>query len=255
MAIITFVSDYGYSDFYVAAVKAKILNHNPNLLIIDISHNIEHFNLAHGSFTLKSVYRDFPEGTVHLASVNSAEAGRFIAMKLDGHYFVGPDNGLFSLISDNQPELTVELPPSPSSTFPSAAVMAEAAAKLAGGESIDKVGSPTTDYVKLIGRLVKATRKQISGNVIRVDHYGNLITNIEKKVFEFLNKDDDYTIVFGRERFRKINLSYHETEPGDCFILFNSIGLLEIGINKGNAGELLGLGYDSPVHILFNAEK
>lgn len=255
MAIITFVSDYGYSDFYVAAVKAKIISHNPSLRIIDISHSIEHFNLAHGSFTLKSVFREFPEGSVHLASVNSADVDRFIAIKLDGHYFVGPDNGLLSLISENPPEQVVELSSSPMATFPSAAIMAEAAARLAGGEPIEKVGAPATEYVRLIGRQVKATRKQISGNVIRVDQYGNLITNIEKKVFEFLNKNNDFTIVFGRERFRKINRSYHETEAGDCFILFNSIDLLEIGINKGNAGELLGLGFDSPVHILFNTEK
>lgn len=254
MAIITFVSDYGYSDHYVAAVKAKIISHNPELRIVDISHNIEHFNLAHGSFVLKSVFREFPAGTVHLASVNSADVNRYIALKLEEHFFVGPDNGLFSLISDQLPDQVVELPSS-ASVFPSFTTMAGAAARLASGESLDKIGSPISEYERMIGRQVKATRKQISGNVVRVDHYGNLITNIEKKVFDILNKDNDYTIVFGRERFRKINLTYSETEAGDCFVLFNSQGFLEIGINKGHARDLLGLGFDSPVHVIFNAQK
>jgi S-adenosyl-L-methionine hydrolase (adenosine-forming) len=250
MAIITFVSDYGYKDHYVAAVKAKIVNHNPNLHIIDINHNIEHFNLAHGSFTLKSVFRDFPAGTVHLAAINDAASRRFIALELEGHFFVGADNGLFSLISEQAPTTIVELSSS-DSTFPAMDVLAEVAARLASGEDLNAIGKPTTEYRQLLGRQVKATRKQISGHVIHVDTYGNLITNIEKKVFDILNKDNNFTIVFGREKFRRFNQTYNDTEAGDCFVLFNYLGLLEIGINNGNAHELLGLDFDSPVSILF----
>jgi S-adenosyl-L-methionine hydrolase (adenosine-forming) len=251
MAIITFISDYGNKDHYVAAVKAKIISHNPELRIVDISHNIEHYNLAHGSFILKSVFREFPLGTVHLAAVDETSSSRFIALALEGHYFIGADNGLFALISDKAPGEIVELP-SATSTFPSLTILAEASARVASGEPLQAIGQPTTEYRQLIGRQVRATKKQISGHVIRVDHYGNLITNIEKKVFDLLSDGKDYSIVFGREKFKRFNQSYHETEAGDCFVLFNSLGLLEIGINNGNANELLGQGFDSPVNILFS---
>jgi S-adenosyl-L-methionine hydrolase (adenosine-forming) len=251
MAIITFVSDYGYKDHYVAAVKARILNHNPKLNIIDISHNIEHFNLAHGSFTLKSVFRDFPAGTVHLAAINDAASKRFVAIEIENHFFVGPDDGLFSLISDHPPTRVVELP-STASTFPALAVLAEAAARLASGEDLEAIGKATPEFQRLLGRQVRATKRQINGHVIRIDGYGNLITNIEKKDFEILSKGIEFTIVFGREKFRWLNQAYTDTEAGDCFVLFNAQNLLEIGINHGNAHELLGLDFDSPVSILFD---
>ena len=86
---------------------------------------------------------------------------------------------------------------------------------------------------------------------MRVDNYGNLITNIAKYDFDILSKDKNYTIQFGSEKVRRIQTEYHQVEQGDCFVLFNSLGLLEIGINKGNGSELLGLQYDSPVNITF----
>ena len=106
--------------------------------------------------------------------------------------------------------------------------------------------------MRKIDRKFRATKKQISGNVIRVDHYGNLITNIEEEVFKILHKDRSFYIQFGRERVEKISLPYDEVDDGECFVIFNDLGLLEIGINKGNASKLLGLKYDSPINILFD---
>lgn len=251
MAIITFLSDYGNNDHYVSAVKAKIISHNPNLQIIDISHNIEHFNLIHGSFVLKSVFRDFPAGTIHLVAINESSTSRQIAIRLEDHFFIAADNGFLSLVSDKQADEIVELSAS-SFTFPAKAVMATAAARLATGESLQSLGTPVSEYCRLMNRQVRATKKQINGHVIHVDQYGNLITNIDKPTFEALNKNNDFTILVGREKFRKLNSTYTDTEAGDCFILFNHLGLLEIGINHGNANQLLGLDFDSPVNILFN---
>jgi S-adenosylmethionine hydrolase len=104
----------------------------------------------------------------------------------------------------------------------------------------------------MLNRQVKATRKIIAGHVMRVDNYGNLITNILKHDFEILSKGKSFTIHFGGEKARRIQTDYHQVEQGDCFVLFNSLGLLEIGINKGNGSELLGLKYDSPVNVTFD---
>jgi len=255
MALITFMSDFGRNDHYVAAVKAKILSINPSLRIIDISHEIEPFNLAHGAFVLRSVFRDFPKGTIHLVALDdhTGSNNRCLVFKMEDHIFVGPDNGIFSLLTEVEPAMIAELfaGQDAHSSFLAKTVLAKATAMLASGSSLNDVGSFTKDYVRKVDRKFRATKKQISGNVIRIDHYGNLITNIEEEVFNILRKDRKYLVHFGRERVEKVNIFCHESEDGECFVLFNDMGLLEIGINKGNASRLLGLKYDSPVNIIF----
>ncbi len=256
MAIVTLLTDSGESDHYVAAIKAKILSTNPGLTIVDISHQVEPCDIAHGAYVLRSVFRDFPKGTVHLTAVHAtgdAESA-YLALQLEDHYFVGIDNGLLGLVSDKQHQNLIELNSinAITTSFPERDILAPAAARLASGVSISTLGKPLEDFRKLVSRRVKATRKQILGHVIRVDRFGNLITNIDKTDFDILSKDKGFTVQFGGEKFRRIHTNYHQADQGDCFLLFNSAGLLEIGIYKGNANELLGLGYDSPVNVLFD---
>lgn len=255
MAIVTLLTDSGESDHYIAAIKGRILSVNPNIRIVDISHHIRLFDIGHAAYVLRSVFREFPKGTVHLVGVDAAgsrgDAG--IMVQLEDHFFIGSDNGLFSLISDRPPEKVWELNTENPilTTFPEMEVFAQAAASVASGHDPNDIGKPISDLKRLIDRQVKATRKQITGHIIRVDHFGNLITNIPKEAFEILSKNKAYTIQFGGEKFRRIYSTYHQAEQGECFIVFNSRHFLEIGIFKGNAAELLGLGYDSVVNILF----
>lgn len=256
MAIVTLLTDSGERDHYVAAIKAKILSVNPGLNIVDISHKIAPCDIAHGAFVLKSVFRDFPKGTVHLVGVDATgnRGDVPIAIQLEDHFFVGVDNGLFGLISQKPEQALVELNKvNPiATTFPEKDIFAPAAARLASGVAISGLGVALPLFKKMTDRHVKATRKQISGHVIRVDNFGNLITNIPKDAFDTLSKGKNYTVQFGSEKLRRIHTNYHQTEQGECFLLFNSLGLLEIGIYKGNACELLGLSYDSPVSITFD---
>ena len=255
MAIVTLLTDAGESDHYIAAIKARILSVNPAIHIIDISHEIRAFDIGHAAFVLRAVFRDFPPGTVHLVGVDAAgnRGEAFIAIKLEGHFFVGSDNGLLSLISEQAPESiwALDHPLSGQTTFPEKEIFAPAAAKLAMGMNPSEIGKPLPDFKRLTDRQVKATRKQITGHIIRVDHFGNLITNIPKQTFDILSKDKSYTIQFGGEKFRRIHAAYNQAEQGECFIVFNSLDFLEIGIFKGNASELLGLDYDSVVNIIF----
>ena len=256
MAIITLLTDSGESDHYVAAVKARILSINPGLNMIDITHKIASCDIAHGAYVLKSAFRDFPNGTVHLVGVDSSgnKEEIFLALQLEDHFFVGVDNGLFGLISDKTHQQVVQLNSvNPiQTTFPEKDILAPAAAKLASGVTITTLGKPLTSFRKSMNRLVKATKRIIAGHVVRVDNYGNLITNIAKVDFEILTKGRTFTIQFGGEKFRRIHTNYYQTEQGDCFLIFNSQNLLEIGIYKGNASELLGLQYDSPVNVTFD---
>ncbi|MEJ7646558.1 MAG: SAM-dependent chlorinase/fluorinase [Chryseolinea sp.] len=256
MAIVTLLTDSGESDHYVAAIKAKVISINPGIRVEDISHRIEPSDIAHAAFVLRAVFRDFPPGTVHLVGVDATgnRDDGFIALQLEDHFFVGCDNGLFGLISDKQHQQLVELNAiNPiTTTFPERDIFAHAACKLASGVSITNLGKPKPAFRKMIDRQVKATRKQITGSIIRVDGMGNLITNISRDTFAVLSKDKAYTLQFGGEKFRRVHTQYNQADQGECFIVFNSLNLLEIGIYKGNASELLGLGYDSTVNIMFD---
>jgi S-adenosylmethionine hydrolase len=255
MGLITFTSDFGEEDHYVAAVKATMLKVFPGIQIVDVSHQINPFDIAHGAFVIRSVFRDFPPGTIHLIAVDTSYAPdqRFIIIKLEDHFFLGPDNGILSLISDREPSdvYVIDVQPEQAGSAPGRDVLGLAAAMLAKGTVMEELGHPCTEYTQLLGRQLKATKKQIAGNVIRVDHYGNLITNIEREIFRMLHQGRPFQVKFGKETSARIHGFYTAVEPGECFVIFNSLGLMEIGINKGNAAELLGLGYDSPVLINF----
>lgn len=258
MAVITFLSDFGTADHYVAAVKAAIISKSPQQLITDISHDIRPFDIAHAAHVLKQVYLDFPEKTVHLVAVDSMRnESKALAIELDGHFFVGFDSGLFSLISSNKPSQICYLE-TVETTFPAKHVLADAALALAKGKRIKEVGTPGESMVELFSRQLKVTKREIAGNVVSVDHYGNLITNITKEEFDTIRKINGvrvkYVIRFGRESFTEVNQFFTDVESGDCFVLFNSSGDLQIGINKGNASELLGLSVDAPVIIEFSSE-
>ncbi len=255
MPLVTLLTDSGEIDYYTAAIKAKILSVNPGLRMEDISHKIAACDIGHGAFVLRAVFRDFPKGTVHLVGVDAAgnKGDGFIALQLEDHFFVGVDNGLLGLLSDKPHQALVELNTiNPiETTFPEKEILAPAAAKLASGVSITDLGKPRVSFKKMTDRHVRATKKNILGQIVHVDHFGNLITNIQREAFEMLSKGKTYTIHVGGEKFRKIHTNYHQADQGDCFLFFNSLGLLEIGIYKGNANELLGLTYDSPVNVIF----
>jgi len=258
MALITFTSDFGDGDYYVPAVKAKMLSINPQLNIIDISHSINTYDIAHAAFILRAVYKGFPKGTIHLMALNGTSnmTDGFIGIKLEDHIFVGPNNGVLSLLTDQDPGIIVQFADIhlKDSIFPTKDILAPIAAKVASGAAIHDFGSPLMQMKKMIPRQFKATRKQIIGHVVRVDNYGNLLTNISKEIFDKLNPGK-FSIEFSRESLTNLNKTYDHVEPGDCFAIFNSLELLEIGINHGHGADLLGLRLDSPVFINFFPEE
>ncbi len=258
MALVTILSDFGDNDFYLPAVKASMLAVNPQLNIIDISSRIQAFDLAPAAFLLRSVFREFPKGTVHLVAMQTTKglSDGFIGIKLEEHIFIGPNNGILSLLADQEPGIMVRFADQHirESSFPEKEILAPIAAKVASGASIHDFGGPLDHLKKLISRQTKVTREEILGHVLHVDGYGNLITNIRQSDFEKLNPGS-YTIGFNREKLNRLNKRYDEVEPGDCFVIFNSLGLLEIGINQGNGSGLLGLKHDSAVYVTFHSNN
>lgn len=256
MALITFTSDFGTTDHYVATVRAAILSEDQSQQVIDISHQIKPFDISHAANVLKRSFSEFPKGTVHMVAVDAIrDRSTPVALELEGHFFVGFDSGLFSLISEKEPDHVVGLE-KVDSTFLAKDLLASVALRLAKGGRLSDLGKPFESLKRLLGRQLKVTRREIAGNIISVDHYGNLITNIKRVDFDkMLNLNGEgagYSIRFGRELFRSLHTDFADVESGDCFVLFNSYGELQIGINKGNASELLGLNVDAPIIVEFS---
>jgi len=255
MAVITFLSDFGTRDHYVAAVKAAIISKRPTTPIVDISHDILSGDLGHAAYVLDQVFRDFPDGTIHICAIDriAKTANKRIAIKLENHYFIGYDSGLFSLISQQQPSVMVELNKI-ESTFITRDLFVPVALGLIGDKSLTNFGEVIPSIQKMFPRQLKVTKREISGNVIRVDNYGNLISNITKEAFETilnLHSDKSYRVWFGKETSASVYKSYFDVDSGDCFLFFNANEYLQIGINNGNASKLIGLKHDSPISITF----
>jgi len=259
MALLTFLSDFGEKDHYVAAVKAAILAAQPAQQIIDLSHHIHRHDIGHAAYVIRQVYTAFPAGTVHLVAVDSILPGtdRLVAVALNEHYFVGHDTGIYYLIHPDTPKLAVQLD-APKGTFPARDVLAAAAARLANGASMSSLGQPIENLNIRVDRQLKATKREMVGQVVHIDHFGNVITNISRREFDTIcglhGGAPRILVRFARETFTQLHKSYAEVDDGDCFVLFNSYELLEIGIKKGRASDLLGLRADTPVVIEFNPE-
>jgi len=257
MAVVTFLSDFGLSDHYVAAVKASILKENPHLQIIDISHEVGVGDIGHAAYILRSVYRDFPVGTVHVIGVsNGNRKAKTVAVKLDDHFFIGDDSGIYSLLSDREPMAIIDTNAIKKLrlSFPAKDIYGPIAGKLASGMDIQELGPRMESLERYVPSRSKATKQQIAGNIIRVDHYGNLITNIMKYDFDAIMKINNYCpfeVNFRREKIGQIHESYFDVSPGECFVLFNALGQLEVGILQGNGADLLGLMIDDQVFIDF----
>lgn len=261
MAIVTFLSDFGNSDHYVAAVKASILKENPEIAIVDITHNIGIADVGNAAFVLEAVFRDFPKGTVHLIAVSNTTKRRTknVCVYLEGHYFIGEDTGLMTLLSEDRPDGIIDINGMKPvrSTFVAKALFGPIAGKIASGADMFDFGKQIGELERLMPSRAKATRKQIAGNIVHIDRYGNLMTNILKTDFDAILKLNDnfpYVINFRREKVVQLHTHYSDVSSGECFVLFNTQGKLQIGINQGNGSELLGLMLSDQVFIDFTLE-
>ena len=260
MAIITLTSDWGLKDHYLASVKGALLGRMPDAIIVDITHLIPPFDIGQASFILRNCWKSFPKGTVHIVGINTEASLQtpHVAIAMEGHYFIGADNGIFGLIFDRQPDAIVELEiPQDGSTFTFSTrdVFVKAAVHLARGKDIEELGeSRQTLNVKEHFNPV-INEQGISGKIIYIDRYENVFTNISKELFLKVAANRKITIELGYTRYKltRISEAYGDVPEGEILALFSSTGLLQIAINKGNAAGLLGLSLDQAVRIVFQS--
>ncbi len=256
MPFITLTSDLGERDHYVAAVKGALYSACADIRIVDISHQISHFDIAHAAFVLKNAYHHFPEGSIHLLSVESTDKpdARILLVKKKGHFFVGYDNGIFSLLFDDGPDEIFHIPGKEgrASTFPFREIMVDVACKLVNGTKAEALGVAVSEYVERQKLQPVLNGNSLRGAILYFDHYGNAMTNISRTLFEEIIGEKRFSIAFkNNETVRSISLSYNEVPEGEKLCIFNSEGYLEIAINKGQAKQLFGLKIGDLIQIEF----
>jgi S-adenosylmethionine hydrolase len=256
MNFITLISDWNSADYYIGAIKGRILNLAPQAVIIDVNHQVTNYNISQAAFVLKYSYKNFPKGSIHLIAVNSEAAKEkpIVAVKYDGHYFIGADNGMFHLFMEGPYESVIEISSKEShGSFPELEIFTNAAAKLANGEAIDKLGTKRDKLFKRLPVLAAIEESVIIGQIIYIDSYQNVITNVTKELFDQVGKNRPFQIYVQSKsnKITSINKSYNETSEGELLALFNSVGHLEIAIRNGKVAELLNLTTSSSIRIVF----
>lgn len=256
MTIITLTSDWGNKDHYPGIIKGKMLSHLPNARIIDISHEVPPFNSIQAAFILKNCYKEYPEGTIHILAVNTEETSTapHTVVYANKQYFIGTDNGIFSLILDDKPEKIIEVDLTQDSgffTFSTRDRFVKIATHIAENKKLEELGHPRNKLNEKLSFKPVTDKHVIKGMVAYIDNYENVITNISQGLFNENKKGRKYNILIRGETLRNIRSSYTDVPPGEIVALFNTSGFLEIAINQGNASSLLGLYINDTIRIEF----
>ena len=247
--LITLLTDFGLQDGYVASMKGVILGICPDARLVDISHLIAPHNVRSAAFVLCSSYGYFPPGTIHLAVVDpgvGTERGA-IAIRTGSCFFVGPDNGVFSLVLKKEARWEArklenrQIRKNPlSSTFHGRDLFAPAAAHIARGVRFDTLGPPCDPAFAEWGEPIIG-QGEVKGEVIHIDRFGNAITNVMGETLETQGPAEEWIIYAGETMINSIEPTYGRVGAGEVLALTGSSGFIEIAINQGNAAYKLGL--------------
>lgn len=275
MAIITLTTDFGEKDPFAGAVKGAIYSEIDTVRIVDISHSVSPFHITEAAYIIQNAYKNFPHGTIHIIGIDSelTPENNHIAVKLDGHFFICANNGIISLITkDIVPTEMVEINihNRVTTNFTVLDVFVQAACHIARGGTLGVIGKPIAEIKPLTGiqPVVNKSQKQIIGNVIYVDNYGNVVSNITRKLFEEIGKGRSYKIEARGTFLSKIHNTYSEAinfnidrsrreEEGKKLAVFNSGDYVELAIYKsnpstvGSAATLFGLDFRDTITINF----
>ncbi len=253
-SIITLTTDFGLTDPYVGMMKGAILSINPEARIIDISHMVKVGDISHAAGLIKETFKFFPKGTIHVVVVDPGVGGdrRPILIKTENYFFIGPDNGLFwPIVSSTKHAEIIHLTeksyflPHISRTFHGRDIFSPVAAHLSLGIDPFKMGRAITDPVKLDLPVPQQNGGILSGQVIRVDNFGNMITNIRTQDIDQISGKSGIGIRVGGLEINGIHETYTDEKEGELMALIGSSEYLEIAINLGRACDRFGGGSEN----------
>ena len=256
--IITLTTDFGVSDHFAGAMKGVILGIAPTANIVDITHEIRPFEIAEGAFTIYQAYRWFPRKTIHVVVVDPGvgTARRPILVEAAGQFFIGPDNGVLSMVYGKElkhkvRQITAEkyfLQPV-SRTFHGRDIFSPVAAHLAAGVRPPAFGKPIDDYLKLsLDAPVRTGKRVWTGTILKIDRFGNLITNLHIDEFPGV-RSRPFELQVGARRLARLALNYADSEEPEPFVIVGSSGYLEVACNQASAARVLGCGAGAPVEL------
>ena len=259
--IITLLTDFGTEDYFVGAMKGIILTRSPATVIVDITHAIPPQDVRAGTFTLSAVYDSFPAGSIHLAVVDPGVGSnrRPVLVEAAGHLFVGPDNGLFSMVLDRVPDGKVRhltntdyFLPNPSSTFHGRDIFAPVAAALAQGVRPEELGPVIQDPVRFgFAECESLMDGSMVGRVIHIDHFGNCVTNFAWDQLQPLLTARSFCLRVKDYEIHQLSRTYSEaTAPtGEPFVIIGSAGFLEISVLCSSAAREMKITVGDPVKL------
>lgn len=249
--VITLTSDFSLHDSYVGTMKGVILRIYPQARLVDITHQITPQDVLEASLVLESGYRFFPPGTVHLVVVDPGVGGarRPILIAGEQHYFVGPDNGTFTRVLASEPDAVVVeirekrfLLPRISDTFHGRDIFSPVAAYLARGVAPEEFGPPVTDPKLLDLPVPQIWGDQIRGEVIHIDSFGNIVSNISRAQFQAAVGLRRFKITINGKVIDRLHRTYEDQDRGRTLALFGATDLLEFAVAGGRAERKIGAG-------------
>ncbi len=256
--IITLTTDFGSQDYYVSAMKAVILGISPDVRLVDISHDLPPQDIMAGAWVLKNTAFLYPPGTIHLAVIDPGVGSnrRPVLVEVRDQLFVGPNNGLFSLVVESEEHRVFELSNKQfwrdkvSPTFHGRDIFAPVAAWLSKGEMAEHFGRELRELTTYRWAKPIADEEGVQGWVMHIDRYGNLITNIPESFIRKYDSTSAFKIYVGNTILKSISDTFSEVPDGEAVALIGSSGMLEIAINKGNAEQMLGVEKGAPVSLV-----
>jgi hypothetical protein len=256
------ISDFGTGDHLVGTMKGVILSINPDADVVDICHEISSFDIFDAAFTLAQSYRFFPSDTIHVVVVDPGvgSARRPILARSMNYKFVAPDNGVLSLIYEREESVEVRHVTSDhyflnpiSNTFHGRDVFAPIAGWLSKWVEVDRFGEVITDYAKFTSpKPNRVNDKLIKGIALKVDKFGNIITNLSPQDVPqlFAKNPPPFKILINQQEITRLNLAYSQGKPSELFAILGSSGFIEISTNRGSAAKILNAGRGVEVGVI-----
>ena len=260
--VVTLTTDFGTSDHFVGVMKGVIHNINPEVELVDLCHNVNSYDVFDAAFTLAQSYRYFPSDTIHLVVIDPGvgTARRPILARTMEYKFVAPDNGVLSLIYEREESVEVRHITSDhyflnpvSNTFHARDIFSPVVGWLSKGVEVEKFGDPISDYAKFASPKAKQVNESlIKGVTIKVDKFGNIITNITPQDVPQLFSDNppSFKIIINQQEVTKLNLAYSMGKPSEIFAIVGSSGFLEICTNRGSAAKALNVARGAEVGVM-----
>ena len=259
--VVAFLTDFGTRDHYAGVMKGVVLSIVPDVTVVDVTHELPPHDLAAAAYELAATYKYFPAGTIFVTVVDPGvgSARRGIAVEAGDWKFVAPDNGVLTMVlREIAPKKAVELTerryarPTISRTFEGRDRFAPAAAFLAKGIALTALGRPAHDLVQLDLPAMEETREEITGAVVRVDRFGNAITNIDRKAFDRLAAGRTVVIEAAGKPVERMVATYADIATGEVCALFGSTDHLELASQSGSAADLRKLQFGTSVRVRRN---